>query len=53
MKYEYRMVVTSTAQGIRTAEQLKEQGWKVGVVGFYTIEFYREKGARYDTFFRR
>lgn len=42
-KVEYRTVDTRTEKGLKEAERLKEQGWYVGSVGLYTIQFYRAK----------
>lgn len=40
-KIKYKSVNTSTLKGLKEAENLKNAGWLIGTVGFYTIQFYR------------
>lgn len=40
-KITYKTVDTRTVKGLKIAERLQSQGWKVGYVGFYTIQFYK------------
>lgn len=40
---EYKTVDTRTLAGLRQAERLKAQGWTVGSVGLYTIQFYIDR----------
>jgi len=42
MKLKYQTVDTRTLDGIKKAEKLKANGWKIGSVGFTTIQFYKE-----------
>jgi hypothetical protein len=43
MQFEFKTVDTSTMQGIQLAERLKAEGWIIGSIGFYTIQFYKPK----------
>lgn len=43
MKTKYKTVDTSTMTGIKQAEALHSSGWKMGSVGFYTIQFYKKE----------
>ncbi|MFA5049045.1 MAG: hypothetical protein WC516_08530 [Patescibacteria group bacterium] len=38
-KYKYRTVDTRTLKGLKTAETLKRNGWKVITHGVTTIQF--------------
>lgn len=40
--FEYKTVDTSTLKGLKQAERLKENGWKVISVGLFNIQFERE-----------
>ena len=40
-KTEYRTIDLRTLEGFRQAELLVEEGWKVGSVGFHTVQLYR------------
>ena len=44
MKIIYRLVNTRTLEGLREAEHLKATGWTVWVVGWDTIQFYKQEG---------
>lgn len=46
MKIEYRTVDTTTLEGLRTAERLHANGWKMGRVGLFSIRFYRAVRSR-------
>lgn len=46
MRIEYKTVNIRTLKGLRKAERLKEKGWKIGSVGFETIQFYRNKNLK-------
>jgi len=41
MKLQYRTVDLRTLKGIKLAERLKANGWKIGSVGFYTLQLYK------------
>jgi hypothetical protein len=43
MKIEYRTVDTSTLKGLKQAERLHQNGWKMGAQGLFSIQFYKEK----------
>lgn len=38
---EYKTVCTRTLGGLKKAEALKRDGWLIGSVGLFTIQFYR------------
>lgn len=40
-RFEYRTVDTSTLEGLKQAEWLKEHGWKIIRTGLYLIQFER------------
>lgn len=42
MKIKYKTVDTRSLKGLKEAERLQRGNWKVGSVGFYTIQFYKE-----------
>ncbi len=42
MKIKYKTVDTRSKKGLRKLEALQRKGWKIGSVGFYTIQFYKE-----------
>lgn len=42
-QFEYKTVDTRTVQGIRQAERLKENGWRIIRSGLFSIQFEREK----------
>lgn len=44
---EYRTVDTSTLRGLRHAERLHRDGWTMGSVGLYLIQFYRKTIRRH------
>lgn len=46
MSTVYRTVDTRTLKGLKEAERLKANGWTIGSVGLYTIEFYRKSKPR-------
>lgn len=39
---KYKRVDTRTLKGLKQAEHLKNSGWKIISVGFYTIDFVKE-----------
>ena len=39
---EFRYVDTRTERGLIEAENLKEEGWVLGPVGFWTLQFSRD-----------
>jgi hypothetical protein len=41
-KIEYKLIDTKKPSGLREAEKLKREGWKIGNVGFWVIQFYKE-----------
>ena len=41
-KFSYKTVDTRTLKGLKLAEQLKENGWKVLDIGLYHISFERK-----------
>lgn len=41
MKTRYRMVDTSTLKGLRLAERLHQNGWRMLRVGLFMINFYK------------
>ena len=41
MKAKYKTIDLRTIKGIKQAELLKSKGWKVGSVGFDTIQLYK------------
>jgi len=41
MKIKYKTINTRTLKGLKQAENLKKSGWKIGSIGFYTIQFYK------------
>lgn len=43
MKIEYRTVLLTTLKGLKTAERLHANGWKMGRVGPFTIQFYKAR----------
>lgn len=43
---QYKTVDTSTLKGLKQAERLKAQGWKIGRVGLFLIQFYRPSKKR-------
>jgi len=43
MKINYRTIDTSTLRGLVLAERLQDRGWKIGSVGFSTVQLYLEK----------
>ena len=44
MKLKYRTVDTTTLKGLKTAERLHANGWKMGRVTPFSIQFYRQVG---------
>ena len=40
---EFKIIDTRTIAGLKEAERLKNNGWEIGSVGLYTIEFFRSK----------
>lgn len=46
MKIKYITVDTRTLKGLKRAERLKYNGWTVGSVGFYTIQFYKARAIQ-------
>jgi hypothetical protein len=40
--WKYKTIDTRTVEGLKQAERLHEEGWTVGSVGFWTIQFYKE-----------
>lgn len=38
---KYQTVDTRTIKGLKKAERLKRNGWTVGSVGLWVIEFYK------------
>jgi hypothetical protein len=38
-RYEYKLIDTTTVDGLKEAEKLKEDGWKIQAVGFSDIQF--------------
>ena len=43
MKIKYKTINTRTINGLETAERLLADGWIIGSVGFWTIQFYKER----------
>jgi len=43
MKIKYITVNTKTLAGLKKAERLKQKGWIIGSVGFWTIQFHKSK----------
>jgi hypothetical protein len=43
MRIEYKRINIDTLQGIEQAEKLQAQGWIIGSVTPFDIEFYRNK----------
>jgi hypothetical protein len=39
---KYKTVDTRTLKGLKQAERLKANGWTIGSVGLWTIEFYKK-----------
>ena len=39
---EFKYVDTRTKNGLLEAESLKEEGWVLGPVGFWTLQFSRD-----------
>ena len=39
---EFRHIDTRTEKGLLEAEELKEEGWVLGPVGFWTLQFSRD-----------
>lgn len=46
MQYEYKLVDTSTLKGLKQAERLHANGWKIIATGLFTIQFQREKKTK-------
>lgn len=46
MKFEYKTIDTSTEAGLKKAERLQKQGWKILNNGFWSIQFEREKKVK-------
>jgi len=42
MKFKYKTIDTRIIDGIKKAEKLKEQGWKIINNGLFTIQFEKE-----------
>ncbi len=38
---DYETVDTRSENGLKKAERLQKQGWQIGSVGLYTIQFFR------------
>ena len=45
-KYEYKTINTRSASGLKEAERLKAEGWKIISTGFDTIQFERLKTTK-------
>jgi hypothetical protein len=45
-KYEYKTVDTSTISGLKEAEKLQEDGWTIGSVGLFRVQFYKENESK-------
>ena len=45
MKYEYKTISTRSIHGLKLAERLQKQGWRVISSSFTIIVFEREKRA--------
>lgn len=43
-KVKYQTVDTQTLEGLIKAEKLFNNGWKIGSVGFTTIQFWQKGG---------
>lgn len=43
MKYQYKTIDTSTLRGLKQAESLKANGWRLISVGLYTLIFEKLK----------
>ena len=43
MKIKYKTIDLRSEKGFKEAEKLKVQGWKIGSIGFNTIQMYKEK----------
>ena len=41
MMIKYKTVDTSTLKGLKQAERLKQNGWIIGSVGLFLIQFYK------------
>ena len=41
MKTKYLTIDLRTMKGIEDAEMLLEEGWTIGSIGFYTIQFWK------------
>ena len=46
MRIEYKSVDTSTLKGLKHAERLQANGWTIGRVGLFLIQFYRKPESR-------
>ena len=42
-KYQYRIVDTGTLEGLRQAERLKANGWRIDRVGLFLIWFSKRR----------
>ena len=45
MKYNYKLIDTRNFAGLKEAEKLKSQNWKIISVGFYSILFEKSKNT--------
>lgn len=43
-KFEYKTIDTSTLAGLREAERLQADGWRIIRSGLYLVQFERRKG---------
>ena len=46
MKYEYRSVDTKPLEGLKEAERLQAEGWKIIGSGLYLVQFERPRKDR-------
>jgi hypothetical protein len=45
-KIRYKTISTNTISEIETAEKLLGEGWVIGSVGLFTIQFYKKEVAK-------
>jgi len=43
MKVKHKTIDVSTIKGLKEAEKLKNKGWKIGSVGLFTVQLWRDK----------
>lgn len=46
MKFKYKTVSTRTLKGLKQAERLKNNGWKIGAVGWESIDFWKPETVK-------